>query len=99
MAGLLKITLGSSVKYAVWHRSSKCTGVAVSNPRLRLDLIRPKSFLCQQTIHHRVTESARVAAGLPNLGMHDDAGVEADDIIPVAGHGAPPSVLDVAFQL
>jgi len=39
-----------------------------------------------------------VAAGLPDGGVHDDRGVEADDIVAVAGHGPPPGVAQVALQ-
>ena len=39
-----------------------------------------------------------MSAGLPNLGMHDDRGVDADAILALLGHAAPPVVLDVALE-
>ena len=46
-----------------------------------------------------VGEVLDVAAGDPGLGMHEDGGVQADDVIAPADHGMPPSLFDVAFKL
>lgn len=48
-----------------------------------------------------VGEVLNVAGGLPDFGVHEDGGVEADDgevVALVVDHGAPPGVLDVAFE-
>src|SRR6266699_2299716 len=65
---------------------------------LRFDLICAESFLASQTIHHRITECAGVAAGLPDFRVHDDGGFEADDVPALLGHAAPPEILHVALE-
>src|SRR5437762_11722925 len=66
---------------------------------LRFDLVRSVAFACQQAIDHRIAERAGVAAGLPDLRVHDDSGFETNDVPAVLGHAAPPKVLHVALQL
>jgi hypothetical protein len=56
---------------------------------------------------HRITETRQVAAGFPDLGVHDDRAIDTDhlDVLAagagrrVADHVLPPGVLDVALQL
>jgi hypothetical protein len=71
----------------------------VCDSALRLDLVRAKAFFCQEAITHRIAERIHVPARLPNLRMHDDGGVEAHDVLALAGHGVPPQFLHVALQL
>ena len=39
-----------------------------------------------------------MAAGFPDFGMHDDAGVEAGDVVALLGHAAPPVLFDVTLE-
>ena len=40
-----------------------------------------------------------MAAGFPDGRRHNDGGFEADDVVAPTGHGVPPEVLDVAFEV
>ena len=68
-------------------------------PRLRFDLVGAKPFLGQQAIDHQVAEGAGMAAGLPDLRMHDDGGFQSRHVIPLLGHRPPPGILDIALKL
>ena len=65
---------------------------------LRLHMVRADTFVGDRALAHHVGEGVDVAAGLPDGRMHDDRGIEADDIVAVAGHRAPPGVAEVALQ-
>jgi hypothetical protein len=71
----------------------------IGNTALRIDLIRPKPFLGQETIDHRVGESGGMAAGLPDLRVHDDGRFQSHDIIAALGHDSPPIVFYIALQV
>ena len=70
----------------------------INDAALRIDLVGAETFLGQQAIDHRIGKSGGVAAGLPDFGVHDDGGLQADDIIAPLGHDAPPVILDVALE-
>src|SRR5947208_10351659 len=74
------------------------TQIAVLYPTLRLNLVRAEPFLASFAIAHRIAESAGVAAGLPDFGVHDNGGFQPDDILALLGHRAPPEFLDVALE-
>ena len=61
-------------------------------------LVGPYQLLAVFAGAHRVAEGVHVAAGRPNGRMHDDAGIQTDDIVAVARHGLPPCVAKVALQ-
>ena len=46
-----------------------------------------------------VGEALDVAGGLPDAGVHEDGGVQADHVVALVDDGAPPGVLDVALEL
>ena len=50
-------------------------------------------------VDQRVVEGAHVAGGLPDAGVHEDAGINAHDVLVEAGHCVPPILLYVVFQL
>ena len=54
-------------------------------------------FAC--ALHQRVTELRDVAGRDPYLRVHQDARVEADDVVALLDHGAPPGALDVVLEL
>ena len=49
-------------------------------------------------IDQRIGKSIHVARGLPDLRMHDDAGVEPFDVVAAVHEVAPPGLLDVVAQ-
>ena len=51
------------------------------------------------TLYQGVREALQVAAGLPDPGVHQNAGIQANYIIPLLDIGAPPDRLDVVFKL
>src|SRR5262249_50167269 len=50
-------------------------------------------------VDQRVGEAGDVARRLPDPRVHDDRGVDADDVVALLDHGPPPGVLDVPLQL
>ena len=50
-------------------------------------------------LDERVAERPDVAGRDPHLGVHEDPGVEADDVVALLDHRPPPGALDVVLQL
>jgi len=50
-------------------------------------------------VDERVGEAGDVAGGFPDLGVHDDGRLDADDVVAAADHVVPPAVADVLLQL
>ncbi len=50
-------------------------------------------------VNEGVVEGSYVAGCLPDAGVHEDGAVNAHDVLIQAGHGFPPVVLDVVFEL
>ena len=67
--------------------------------RDRVDLVGAITGLAGFAIDHRVAEGIDMPAGLPDGGVHDDRGVEADDVIAQLRHAAPPEIFDVPLEL
>jgi hypothetical protein len=66
---------------------------------LRLDVVGADAFVRQRALAHEVGEGIDVAAGLPDGGIHEDAGIQAEHVLAFAGHGVPPGGAQVALQL
>ena len=62
-------------------------------------LVEPEAAVAGLALHERVTERAHVARGDPHLGVHEDARVEADDVVALLDHRSPPGPLDVVLEL
>src|SRR5690606_19312399 len=60
-----------------------------------LELVGTPPEVAALTVDERVAEAGHVATGHPDLGVGDEGGVEADDIVALADHGAPPGLPDV----
>ena len=54
--------------------------------------------LAAAAIHQRIGEVVDVSGGLPDTRVHQDAGVEALNVLAI-GHSTPPGLLDIAQQL
>ena len=63
------------------------------------ELVGPEARLAGPAVHQGIGEAGDVAGGLPDLGVHQDGGVEAFDVVAGLDHRAPPAVLDVALEL
>jgi hypothetical protein len=74
-------------------------GRAAGRAGVAFDLVFAETLLAGPAIDERVAETGDVATGLPNAGGHQDGGVEADDVVTLAHHAAPPGVFNVALQL
>ena len=61
-------------------------------------MICPDTFVCDGAFAHQVGKCVDMAARLPDGGMQDDRGIEADDIVAVTGHRAPPGLAEVTLQ-
>ena len=64
----------------------------------RSDVVGPKSPLALAAIDHHVMKEVEVTAGLPDVGVHDNGGFDADHVIPAADHVVPPGLTEVAFE-
>ena len=62
-------------------------------------VVGPPAALAVLAVAHGVGESGDVAAGLPDAGVHDDGGLDADDVVAELDQGAPPVALDVVLEL
>ena len=55
--------------------------------------------MARAALHQRIAERADVARRDPDLGVHQDPCVEADDVVALLDHRSPPRPLDVVLQL
>ncbi len=62
-------------------------------------LVEPVATVARAALHEGVAERADVAGGDPDLGVHEDARVEADDVVALLDHRPPPGALDVVLEL
>ena len=61
-------------------------------------LVGPKTLVTFLAFDQRVGEVLDVTGGHPDLGVHDDAGVDANDVVAQLDDAAPPGALDVVAQ-
>ena len=50
-------------------------------------------------VDQRVVKGTHVAGSLPNAGVHEDGGIDPDDVLVQACHRLPPVIFDVVFEL
>ena len=62
-------------------------------------MVLAEALVAAQALDERIGEHLEVPARLPDLGRHDDGGVEADDVVAPLHHRAPPRLLDVVLEL
>jgi len=71
---------------------------AVNHDGREEQLVGAEALLARLAIHKGIGESVHVTGGLPDLRMHDDRGLEADDIVAPLHHTGPPASADVVLQ-
>ena len=62
-------------------------------------LVEPIAAMTGRAFDEGVAERADVAGRDPDLGVHEDPGVEPDDVLALLDHRPPPCPLDVVLQL
>ena len=62
-------------------------------------LVEPEALVVGLALDQRVAERADVPGRDPHLRMHQDPGVEPDDVVPLLDHRAPPGPLHVVLEL
>ncbi len=56
------------------------------------------AFLGVLVVNQRVVEGVHMSRCLPDAWVHEDGGVDADNVLMILYHGTPPILLDVVFQ-
>ncbi len=97
LAAATAAALASSASSASTPTDSKTLSPSLATARKTLSA--RKRALQPLAVHQRVVEVHHVAGRLPDLGVHDDGAVQADDVVALADDVVPPGVLDVALQL
>ena len=62
-------------------------------------LVEPEALVVGRALDQRVAERADVPGRHPDLGVHEDPGVEPDDVVALLDHRPPPGALDVVLEL
>ena len=62
-------------------------------------LVQPEPTMIGRAFDERIAEAPDVARGHPDLWMHEDPGVETDDVVALLDHAPPPGPLDVVLEL
>jgi len=62
-------------------------------------LVEPVAAVARRALDEGVAERPDMAGRHPHLGMHEDPGVEPDDVLALLDHRPPPGPLDVVLQL
>ena len=62
-------------------------------------LVEAEAAVVGLALDQRVAEAADVAGRHPHLRVHQDPGVEPDDVVALLDHRPPPGALDVVLQL
>src|SRR6266513_2322823 len=96
------------LEHEVEHARRRERALAPAHRTLRRGLARgafdprvvgPKPVLAVLAVHQGIGEAGHVARRLPDLGMHQDRGVEPLDVLALVHHGAPPALLDGFLEL
>ena len=106
-----EVRLEHHVEFARLGPLTRLTGVGIANvgqPVGRrmavLGLVRLDEMVCavtlvrDQRLDQRVVEHLDVAGGHPHLAGQDDRRVDADDVVAIGDHGAPPLPFDVLLE-
>ena len=63
------------------------------------EVVRSKAALARPAVNQRVIEALDMSRRLPNARMHQNAGIEPDDVPTLVHESAPPQLFDIAFEL
>src|SRR5438876_756551 len=72
---------------------------ATRRARRALEVVGTETLLAVPAVDERIGEAREMPGGFPHGGMHDEGGVDPDDVVATGHDRAPPRVLDVALQL
>src|SRR3989449_2991913 len=79
---------------AYWTLRGRLAGGA-----LDAGVVRAEPVLAMLAVDQRIGESRDVPRRLPYLGVHQDGGIEALDVVALVNQRAPPALLDVLLEL
>ena len=93
----------------VLNRTKECFEHEVELPRLAefpgaavgahpLEVVLAEALMAVLALHQGIGEAGDVPRSLPDLGRHDDAGLEPDDVVAQLHHLPPPELADVVLQ-
>ena len=74
-------------------------GVGLLGQERLFEVVRAEALVAAGALGERVDELVDVTRGLPDLAGQDDGRVEADDVVALLDHGAPPLAADVVLEL
>ena len=63
------------------------------------ELVEPEPAVVGRALDERIAERADVAGRDPDLRVHQDPGIEPDDVVALLDHRPPPGPLDVVLEL
>jgi len=61
-------------------------------------VLAPALLALAEALHERIREALEMARGLPRARVHEDGGVESDDVVALLHHRAPPLGLDARLE-
>ncbi len=73
-------------------------GAAGGARSLDVDVVGPEPALAFLALDQRVGKVLHMARGVPDPGMHQDRGVQANDVVVHLGHFLPPHTLNIFFE-
>ena len=73
--------------------------VAARRAAVAREMIGAPSLLAGLAVHHLVVEILEMPGRAPDVGRHEDGGVDADDVVAQLDVVAPPRLADVALEL
>ncbi len=81
-----------------FHEGDETGGVSIEQDRRVEELVGAVTAFGFTAIHHGIREAIDVAGSLPNARVHNDAGIETDNVIALLDKMAPPGLLDVVAE-
>ena len=86
------------LEHQVEHARGRQRGAVVRALRRVVEVVGAVALAAGRALGERVREVVGVPAGDPHLRVLDDGAVEADDVVALVDHRAPPGLLDVALE-
>ena len=93
------ICLEHEIELAGIGQFAAAFGAFLPGKLIGVDLIGPEALLALLAVNEGVGEILDMAGGFPHARMHEDRGVEADDVVVELCHLLPPEARDAVLQL